>query len=395
MRIVILGWVKFPFASAGASRVRMLSKGWIEEGAVVHLITTATLQSDENPGKGDSEFSLEGFTYESTQIESKSTFPFKHLRIIQHISSLMTSWKRVRQLIAENKCDVLYLWGWSGLGCYPVIKIARKNKIPFFFDICEWFPRQRFKWWFINPLFYDDLIGRMLPGKDCGGIIAITNYIAQKYEKKSLPVVIVPAINDFSVSSLNISTTKGNVSNKLSVLYAGFCKPDDGVDYLLGAIKIVANNDIPVELTIIGADGKSGTSLQYQQQCEQDQIDKLVHFRGMVSESDYSKLLSSAGVLILPRKNCQVNLAAFPTRLPEFLATGRPVLTTDVPDISLYLEADIHAKIVEADRADAIATGLIDLWKDSNRADNIGKAGQEQGALVFDYRNYTKLIYSK
>jgi len=87
------------------------------------------------------------------------------------------------------------------------------------------------------------------------------------------------------------------------------------------------------------------------------------------------------------------NLAAFPTRLPEYLSTGRPVLTTAVPDVPLYLTPDLHAKIVKPDSVNAIAEGLIELWNEPAKAKAMGILGQKRGAEVFDYRPYIANLY--
>jgi glycosyltransferase involved in cell wall biosynthesis len=395
MRIIILGWVEFPYGSPSASRLRILSKGWIEEGATVHLVTTAKPQQ-VNTGNGE-DFYMEGLTYESSYEEAQlNNSSFSKLSFVRHIKSLRRSWKIIRQLIDENKCDVLYLWGWSAIGCFPVVKLAQKKRIPYFFDICEWFTPDVFKWGLVNPMFYDDLIGRYLPGKSCNGVIAITHFIAGKYQKLGIPVIVVPAINDFQKESYQTSLTDVQISStSFNVLYAGFCKPGDGIEFLIQAIRLIKLNEIPVKLIIIGADGKSGASIKYKEICERDvQLRDIVEFRGKVPESEYFRTLSSATVLVLPRKNTPTNEAAFPTRLPEYLTTGRPVLTTNVKDVPMYLEGDIHAKIVESDSAESLANGLIDLWHNPEKANDIGRAGKLRGAEVFDYRSHTKEIYN-
>jgi glycosyltransferase involved in cell wall biosynthesis len=394
MRIVILGWVEFPYGSPSASRLRILSKGWIEQGATVHLVTTAKLQP-VNTGIGE-DFYMEGLTYESSYEEAQLDHSsFSKLSLIRHFKSLKRSWKIVRQLIDDNKCDVLYLWAWSATGCFPVVKMAQKKGIPYFFDICEWFTPDVFKWGLVNPMFYDDLLGRYLPGKTCSGVIAITHFIAHKYQKMNIPVIVVPAINDFKKEVIGANGPDIQISDtSYNVLYAGFCKPGDGIEFLIQAIRLVKLNDIPVKLIIIGADGKSGPSIKYKNICElDDKLRDIVEFRGKVPEKEYFRTLSSATVLVLPRKNTPTNEAAFPTRLPEYLTTGRPVLTTNVKDVSMYLENDVNAKIVESDSEHSLAEGLIDLWQNPSKANEIGRAGKLRGAEVFDYRSYTKEIY--
>jgi len=392
LNIVIFGWVNYSYASPAASRLRTLAKGWIDEGAKVHLLTTAKLKSDNDTENGDCEFTIDGFSVESSYVSSIDSIASS--RIILRMKSLLRGWQILKKLISQGKCDVLYLYALSAIELYPASKIARNYGVPYFFDICEWAPRSSYNLWFINPWFYDNLFGMYLPGKHCSGVVAITKYIAAKFCESPFPVVVVPAINDFKNKDLITDRIYRIRDSAFIVVYSGFCKPGDGVQHLLDAVRIVKRHGVPVKLIMLGADGVVGYSLPFREMCERDmELRDLVQFKGVVPISEYYSILCLADVLVLPRQYSQTNLAAFPTRLPEYLMTGRPVLISDVPDVSVYLKSDIHAKIVQSDSSEAIASGLIELWGDQERACHIGMAGRERGAEVFDYRTYTKMIY--
>ena len=144
-----------------------------------------------------------------------------------------------------------------------------------------------------------------------------------------------------------------------------------------------------MRLDVLGTDGLSGLAAKQRNICEQDEILRCcVRFLGRVSDEEYFSKLASAHCLVLPRPECQIVKAAFPTRLPEFLSTGRPVLTTSVPDVPRYLDAGIHAEIVDGDISNALACGILRLWQDPERALRIGLAGQNLGRQGFNYRHY-------
>lgn len=114
---------------------------------------------------------------------------------------------------------------------------------------------------------------------------------------------------------------------------------------------------------------------------------------GRVPDELYMKTLSEADCLVLPRPDNQIVRASFPTRLPEFLSTGKPVLTTNVPDVPLYLEANKNAMLVSGDSASALAEGIFELWSNPGKAKNIGLSGKKRGQLEFDYLNRSNSIY--
>jgi glycosyltransferase involved in cell wall biosynthesis len=395
MKILIIGWSQFPSGDASSARIRIFAKGFIENGGEVHFITTAKLENKQG------EISKPVMNWQG--INFQSSYPIKNLffwsikfGIVNHLQSLIKSWKLVQTMIDKNECDIIYIYGWSFLAFYPIKLKAIRNKIPFFCDICEWYQNKHFNKWYINPVYYDDLLGRNYIAKKCSGVIAITNYIAKKIREKDIPVVLIPAVYDFSqipvyeVSSENTSKQK----RTLAVLYAGFCKHGDGLELLIHAVKIIKEKSIPIELFIIGTDGLTGVGLKYKIWCEQDNIlQNIVHFKGKIPHDEYHKTLASVDILTLTRKKTLTNLAAFPTRLPEFLSTGRPVLTTYVHDVPLYLNADEHAKIVSPDSVYSIVDGILDLWNNPVKANAIGLAGKSRAAKIFDYRPYIDDLY--
>jgi glycosyltransferase involved in cell wall biosynthesis len=394
MKILIIGWSQFPTGDASSSRIRTLAKGLIENGGSVHFITTAKI---DIPYDNDSRImSWEGVSYESSYPFINENNLLNNYNIIKHIYSLWKSWKIVQSRIEKCECDIIYFYGWSFIANYTLKKKALRYKIPFFFDICEWYRPQHFSNWFINPLYYDDWFGRKLPDNKCSGIIAITSFIEKKYIKQGVPVIIIPAIYDFLQNRFKVRTVNEDVinTNNFSILYAGFCKPGDGLDLLIDAVRILKTKGVPIRLSIIGTDASSGVALSHKLICQQDKIlCDIVDFKGKIPHDDYQMMLASVDVLVLTRKKTLINLAAFPTRLPEYLSTGLPVLTSFVPDVNLYLEPDEHAKLIVPDSVNAIVEGLFDLWNNPSKAKSIGIAGQLRGAEVFDYRPYVSKLY--
>ncbi|AFZ49077.1 glycosyltransferase [Dactylococcopsis salina] len=395
-KLLIIGWFKFPFGSAAASRVRTIAKGLTEKEVRVHIITTARIPFRKEDQNELNQMYWEGISYEcQNQYEPENNQKLsKFQRIWNYILATIRGWNRVLRLVKNNEFDSILIYGRSAISYFPIVIIGHLYQASLFYDVVEWFPPTRFKLGRLNPFFYDDLLSRYLPLLGCQGVIAISTFIFNKYKKKGIPCFIIPSIFDSSIiSNVEASETKLPM-NKFTVIYAGTCKAGDGFDRLLSAVRIVYLKGCPIHLRILGTDGLSGNAADKRTICEKDDIlSSCVSFMGRVSDQDYFKLLASANCLVLPRPKCQITEASFPTRLPEFLYTDRPVLTTDVPDIPLYLEPGIHAEIVSGDTSEALAHGLLRLWQDSERALKIGLAGKQRCYEVFCYRQHKERLY--
>lgn len=393
--LLIIGWFKFPFGSAAASRIRTLAKGLIEQNVTVHVITTARLPFRIEDQQSTGQMFWEGIQYESgNQYEQAGQDLSLCERLLNYIKAIIKSWIRVLKLVRHGKFQNILIYGRSAVSYFPIVLIARLYGIALFFDMVEWFPPEKFKGGRINPCFYDDWLGRHLPLLGCQSVIAISTYISSQYTRFNIPCLIVPSIFDDSFYSSVAFSKIETGSEKFITLYAGTCKYGDGFDQLLDAVKIAFSQGCPIYLYVLGTEGLSGNARQKRKTCEEDDIlSSCVCFLGKVSDQKYFEILVSANCLVLPRPDLQVTKAAFPTRLPEFLSTGRPVLTTSVPDIPKYLEAGIHAEIVSEDSSQALAKGLLKLWRNPERARKIGLAGQQRSREVFNYRQYTENLY--
>lgn len=95
---------------------------------------------------------------------------------------------------------------------------------------------------------------------------------------------------------------------------------------------------------------------------------------GFVSRTDLPRLLSIADVLVQPGVPDAFNIYRFPSKLPEFLASGRPVLLPAC-NIGAYLANGEEAIVLPACNAAAIVDTLEKLLPDPARRIAIGAAG--------------------
>jgi glycosyltransferase involved in cell wall biosynthesis len=76
----------------------------------------------------------------------------------------------------------------------------------------------------------------------------------------------------------------------------------------------------------------------------------------------------------------------FPFKLGEYLATGRPVIASDVSDVSEYVRDRENAVLIKPDSSEAIAEAIEYLIADADRAMRIGAAGREVAENYFDVK---------
>jgi len=159
----------------------------------------------------------------------------------------------------------------------------------------------------------------------------------------------------------------------------------DGVPILVDAFRLIAEKHPDVKLYLIG-DARRGDLERLQQKVAEYGLRNRVVFTGPVSRDRMPAYLCSASLLALARPDSLQAQGGFPTKLGEYLATGKPVVVTAVGEIPDYLTDGVHAFVAEPGSAEKFAEKLNEALSHPARAAEAGLAGRELTRTVFNYR---------
>jgi glycosyltransferase involved in cell wall biosynthesis len=79
-------------------------------------------------------------------------------------------------------------------------------------------------------------------------------------------------------------------------------------------------------------------------------------------------------------------------RIPEYLASHRPLITTAVPDVPEYLVDGEHACVAAPGDAEDLADRICRLADDRAEAIRIARNGFLRGRFCFDYRQQSQRL---
>ncbi|MFH5801821.1 glycosyltransferase family 4 protein [Haladaptatus sp. CMAA 1911] len=129
-----------------------------------------------------------------------------------------------------------------------------------------------------------------------------------------------------------------------------------GLNTLLRAVKEIALRDGDTPKLLVGGDGSR--RLAYESTVTKMGIDNHVEFCGRVSQVELQQLYSSADLFVLPSNDADQE--GFGLVILESLASGTPVVTTNVVGVSDHV-ADLNIGIiVEKDKHEALADAIVD-----------------------------------
>jgi glycosyltransferase involved in cell wall biosynthesis len=212
------------------------------------------------------------------------------------------------------------------------------------------------------------------------GYITITATLARELEGRFGPrpgLAVVPdgtRVADVPDAGLRRDATGGRV-----VGYAGHLYPWKGPDVLIAALERLPG----VRALVIG--GLAGEPDLGRLRALADRtVPGRVEFAGQVDPPRVAALLRQADVLALPNTPGRVSAAyTSPLKLFEYLASGRPIVASDLPALREVLRPDENAVLVEAGDAGALAAGVARVLGDAKFAARLAARARD------DVRDWT------
>jgi glycosyltransferase involved in cell wall biosynthesis len=130
-------------------------------------------------------------------------------------------------------------------------------------------------------------------------------------------------------------TTRELSEGKRFVVYVGTLEPYQGIDLLIGSFRKVVDENPDAFLLIVG--GTADQVANYRKMAEENGIGSHCLLTGRVPQSLAKKYMQVASVLVSPRSSGTNT----PLKIYEFLASGIPIVATDIHSHTQVLDGDV------------------------------------------------------
>ena len=175
------------------------------------------------------------------------------------------------------------------------------------------------------------------------------------------------------------------------IIYTGAISRLEGVDLLLEAMPVVVARHPDAVLVIAGrvvGDVFPGTMPDYHALPRHLGVEYNVRFLGLVGRETVRDLLAAADCLVMAKRDHEGNAAASPIKMGEYLASGRPVVTTRVCGVDGWLTDGMDVVFCRPGDPADLAAALLRVLRDKAGAARIGQAGQIAGRRHCDFRQW-------
>jgi glycosyltransferase involved in cell wall biosynthesis len=177
---------------------------------------------------------------------------------------------------------------------------------------------------------------------------------------------------------------KLSLQNEKTMVYIGNFEPYQGVDLLLEAFAEVVARLPESVLILVG--GSESEILRKRRLARVIGIEPHVRFAGFVPPEKAGIYLSLADVLVSPR--CRGT--NFPMKVYSYLASGKPVVATDLPVHTQLLNHELAMLVPPTPRG--LADGIIHLLENPGRASQLGYAAKRFVEKEFSESAYRRKV---
>lgn len=170
---------------------------------------------------------------------------------------------------------------------------------------------------------------------------------------------------------------------KTIIAFAGVMSAQDGVDYLLRALRHLVEDLGRTDFfcLLIGGLGDAQTSLRAL--TSRLDLDAHVCFTGWVSDEDYLRYLSTADICVAPDPSNAFTDRSTMIKVVEYMALGKPIVAFDLPEHRFSAEA--AALYVRPNDELAFARALAHLMDHPEQRAAMGQFARQRAAQSLDW----------
>jgi glycosyltransferase involved in cell wall biosynthesis len=247
------------------------------------------------------------------------------------------------------------------------------------------FPRGR-----LEPHFVRHRWAMFLAATLADRVIVVSSHLQRHFEQRGAPVMVVPPQVDCDVFTAPSppAPSPPALDTRLRLLYAGTPGSKDMLEVLAEGLRRLPLHDrARIELVIAGLDRAQAVGRSDLRPLSLNALGDAVTFLGRIPRAAVLDELSRSHFSVLIRPTGGYADAGFPSKVPESLAAGCPVLLNHTSDLARYVRDGVEGIVLGGSTADDVLRGLRRaLALDDVAWRRMSDAARSRARESFDYR---------
>lgn len=380
VNVVILSSSSFPWGMAAITRVRCLAKGMMAEDMHVEYIG---LCGADVQCSTDIDYTVDrkrsGQAYGIKYSYPGGFAVRSRYWLIRRVDDFLGKWATLIKLgfmKFQRKLDVVVIYSRNHKVVLFWSRFLHLIKVPVVLELCEWplaIADTKNKGFKKAYAFCHDAV------LSVDAVIPISSYIEKEVltiaaaAGKTIPSFKIPILID--VEDTDYSDDSADNNQQPYLLYAGAISYFDIAKLVVDISAELKKDNIQIKIKFTGGGSKNLFDALKEYARDKGVLDNF-EFTGFLSDEDLAKLMLGATALLAPLPENLQSTSRFPTKLGFYLASGRPVITNAVGEVTQYLQDNVNAFVASNCQAGMIADKIRTVLGNQSHAKTIGENGK-------------------
>ncbi|MEO6683138.1 MAG: glycosyltransferase [Ginsengibacter sp.] len=376
--IVFLGYGEFPYGFAEVQKIILISKSLIiSNNKVTVICRNGYHNSSERPNLNRSG------VYENINYiyASGSVFRNKNFlrRRINHVKGRINEILLLRNYKKRKELDYAIL---STRNFYSIVYYSILSKLFKFKTILnyvEYYSAMEKGKFQISKKINDTLFDRLAPSIS-DAVFPISEFLIEQTKRVSpyKNYLKIPGLTDFDnykgIETLNIEKY---------FLFCGHAAYKEIIYFIIDSYSLLKSNSVKLYLVINGDQEDLNSIKEYALMKDPS---KKINIYSKLSQKELFTYYYNALALLIPLRPTFQDIARFPHKTGEYLASGNPVISTNYGEVKNYFTDGENMLLAEAYDIYLFAEKMEYAISNPQEVKEIGLKGKNVAIKLFDYR---------
>jgi len=377
--LVFLGCTGFPYGLAEIQKILLISKCLISEGNDVTVVCKNGIHiENEHPDL------LSDGNFEKIKYIYTSGSPFRNPKFIKRnlakTKGFLNEFLFLKKLSRNKQLDFAIL---STQNFFEVFYYTTLSKLFGFKTILNYVEYQsgikksRFNIGRkINDFLFDKYAIRQ-----ADSIFPISEFLIDKIKAVS------PAKKYLKIPGLTDLGRYNNVLNTVDERYFLFCGSavyKEVIEFIIDSFGQINDSSIFLYLVINGEENDKSEVRNY---CDASRKKDKIKMFSKLPEKELFTFYKNAIALLIPLRPTFQDIARFPHKTGEYLASGNPVISTKYGEIKYYFTDQVNMLLAESYDVNLFAEKMQFVIDYPEKAKQIGIEGKKAAMKLFDYNS--------
>jgi glycosyltransferase involved in cell wall biosynthesis len=376
--IVYLGNFDFPHGFAEVQKITLISKGLIMANNTVTVICARGIQNrtDHPDLKPLGEF--QGIKYVYTTGD-----PFYNPNFIKRnflkIKGFVNEFGFLRRLKKNNQLDYAILSTQSFYAVLYYCILARMFRFKTVLNYVEFFSRVKKKWYQVNSWFNDKMFDKYSPVL-VDSVFPISEFLID-HLKKNVPqkkYLKIPVLTDFDKYA-----ESEVLQENPYFLFCGHTNYLEIIKFNIDSFVLLNSDAFYLYLVINGDENLIQEIRNY---IKETPVKDRIKLFSKLSERQLYTYYKNATALLIPLRPTYQDVARFPHKIGEYLASGNPVISTNYGEVKFYFKDMDNMLIADSYDINQFAEKMRFVINNISEVKKIGMNGRELALNKFNYK---------